>query len=107
MKSAAAYDGVEAIQLNPLRWADFKTKHARKAFAIGTVLMVLNACNGVAFITSYSLPVFGIHMKPSEAMCIARCMSVLGACVAMLLVDRVRVGRKVNNMAHPGTFFGI
>lgn len=103
VKNAAVDDVVEPIPPNSFQWADFKTKHARKALVIGMVLMVLNACNGVAFITSYSLPVFGMHMRPSWAMFIARCMSLLGACVTILLD---RVGQKVYNM-HTCILFGI
>lgn len=88
IKKAAAYDGMEAIQTSPLRWADFKTEHARKAIKIGIVLLVLMACENSTQIMSFTVGRF--HRFESSSIIV----KMLGIGAAMLMVDRF-VGRKV------------
>lgn len=100
LKNAAAYDGMESNQMNSLQWADFKTKHARKAFAIGITLLILSTFDGVTFTAPNVLHVlqqFGIGIPWSRIALIFEIVPILGTCIAMQLVDQF--GRKVKKTA--------
>lgn len=99
IKHAAVDCGINAIEMNPLKWADFKTQHARKALTIGISLVVLNTCSGVTFMKSRSI--IALHRGPLyfteiEGSLTMATVAVLGASAATQLVDRI--GRKVNKV---------
>lgn len=96
VKNAAADGDLEANQMNPLQWADFKTKHAQKAFIIGMVLMILNVCVGNEFITMQSaltLVQSSMSFSMESGKFIGSIAAFLGALAGVQLVDRV--GRRV------------
>lgn len=97
IKDAAADGEIEANHVGPLQWADFKTKHARKALQIGTVLVLLNTCSGVTFVIYYSTMAFyraGLDgTNETSTLCVYSTMLV-AKLAAMQTVDHI--GRKVN-----------
>lgn len=84
LKQAAAYDGVEALQRSSLRWADFKTQHARKAIIIGTTLMALATFDVSPEMTSRVMRAIGFD---SFFHWLVPIVQMLGIGVAMALVD--------------------
>lgn len=100
VKHVATDGDLEANQMNPLQWADFKTKHARRVFAIGIVLVVLNICNSnthLALHSAVALTRYPINMQIDGGIWIVSIVALLGSYVGLQLVDRV--GRKVQQVS--------
>lgn len=96
IKNAAADGDLEANQMNPLRWADFKTKHARKVLAIVMVLGILNVCSSnakMAVQTALALNPYPMHISFDGGRWIVSTVALLGAYVCIQTIDRI--GRKV------------
>lgn len=101
VKNIAADGEIEANQMIPLRWADFKTEHARKALKIGIVLVLLSTCNGLVFIQYYTTMTFEVAGLGDLNISISK-MSILSVFAitfvaklgAMQMVDHL--GRKVD-----------
>lgn len=78
-------------------WADATSGIVLKTMIIGTVLVVLNTCNGTIAISGYMSNMFedtGSNMSPNMSAIVIGVIQLIGTCVAMKLVDRF--GRKVN-----------
>lgn len=100
VKTAATFGDLEANAVNSFQWDDFKTKHARKAFAIGIVLVILNACVSNEFTARhFAIAVVGYTDGLEMGKFIGSIIALAGACAGMQLVDRI--GRKVKQcVAH-------
>lgn len=90
----------EALDVDPqsmLEFADFKTKHARKALSIGIVLLVLAVyADTAAYVAADSILAQNfIIMNAQLGRLVVIIVTVLGTNVSMQLVDRF--GRKVNH----------
>lgn len=101
MKKVVNSDDLEANQMFSLRWADFKTEHARKALRIGIVLVLLNTCNGSLYIVYHSTMTFDMAGLRDLSLGISK-VSMLSVfsiifvakLTAMQMVDHI--GRKVS-----------
>ena len=97
VKNAATDDDLEANQMRPLQWADFKTKHARTALSFGLFFAVLHEFSGGRLMTSpavfvwYRSPAWMPMPIPWEVLIVSG-VALLGSYLAMHLVDRI--GRK-------------
>lgn len=79
-----------------LRLSHFTTKTARKAFAIGIVLVILSTCTGSSTIFMYATLVFketGSSLSPNVSTIMLGVVNLIGVLMALFLVDRI--GRKV------------
>ena len=96
VKNAIIDDGSDVNQMYPLRWADFKTKYARKALKIAVIFTVLNACSRAHFLATH----FMLRLKQGHewSVLIVAFVAALGSYLAIQYVDRV--GRKVKQMLH-------
>lgn len=98
VKNVAAESDLEANQINRLQWADFKTKYARRALAIGIVLVLLNVCISNAKLTlhtalSISSARYLARILYNGGRWIVSIVALLGTCTAFQSVDVI--GRKV------------
>lgn len=79
-----------------LKWADLKTRPARRAILIGVVLAALNQLCGAFAMLNYTAYVFkesGSNMSENESAIVVGVISILGSYLSTVLVDRS--GRKV------------
>lgn len=82
-----------------LNWSDFKAKEARKAFAIGVLLMVLRELSGCGPMLQYTATLFkeaGSKLPAHVPAMLVNGIQIIGSVISMNLVDRA--GRKVNEM---------
>lgn len=101
VKDAATFGDLEANSTIPFQWAEFTTKHARKALIIGMVLMIMNVCvyNDYIIIHSkWSLSQSSMEFSRGMSELIGLVVTFLGACAGVQLVDRL--GRKVTRDTH-------
>ncbi|XP_058058247.1 facilitated trehalose transporter Tret1-like [Anopheles bellator] len=83
---------------DPLRWADFNTNHARRAFLICLVLMALNQFCGCFYMMNYAESVFansgaGFGLPARYSVIVVGLIQLCGCYTSTLLVDRT--GRKL------------
>lgn len=92
-----------------LRLSHFTTKIARKAFAIGIVLVILSTCTGPSVMFIYATLVFketGSSLPPNVSTIVLGVVNLVGVLLALILVDRI--GRRVLILASGiGIFFGV
>lgn len=79
-----------------LKWSDFMQIEARRAFAIGLLLVVLNQFCGIFAMLSYAVKIFeesGSSLSPVTSTIIVATIQLIGSYTPTILADRL--GRKV------------
>lgn len=94
--SGSPVDKDKAHKKKSLSWSDLKTPHARKAFTIGIVLVILSQWSGCSAMFTYAGQIFtdaGSTLTPNMSSIVVSSIQILGSSISINFVDRL--GRKV------------